>query len=265
MATLPNVPARSQEWSAEAKAMAAQGKVLSGSKLEQLVVRLQRHSGRAKEACWRFLIQYGIKGTVDHRRWTESEFDLVREELVKHSVEEVARQLKRSPNAIRNALRRHHLSVREIRCDLFSLESLACALHVRKQEIIFWIEQGWLPAAVSDKGKRRSYTITPEDLIHLYKQHQRDLLKRGMSNISLFEAYVQYCYSPKHTAGEQLLDVRRDKRERAAFAAANSDPITEEEEEGESDEDDRDMEVRCRMEMAETDAGAGDSDDEDEE
>jgi hypothetical protein len=44
-------------------------------------------------------------------------------------------------------------------------------------------------------------------------------LKRGIPNLSLFEAYLQYCYSPKHTVGEQLLDVRRDKRERAAFAA----------------------------------------------
>ena len=67
MATLPKLPERFQEWSAEAIAMAAQAKVLSGSKLEQLVVRLQRHSGRPKEACWRFIIQYGIKGikTID--------------------------------------------------------------------------------------------------------------------------------------------------------------------------------------------------------
>lgn len=48
--------------------MAAQAKVLSGDKLEQLVVRLQRHSGRSKETCWRFIIQYGIKRKVDHRR-----------------------------------------------------------------------------------------------------------------------------------------------------------------------------------------------------
>lgn len=213
-------------------AMAAQAKVLSGSKLEQLVVRLQRHSGRPKEACWRFLIQYGIKGVVDHRRWTDSEFDLVREELVRRTVEEVAQKLKRSPNAIRSVLRRNHLSVREIRCDLFSLESLASALHVRKAEVVFWIEQGWLPATITDRGKRRSYTITPDALIHLYKQHQFDLLKRGMSNLSLFEAYVQYCYSPKHTVGEQLLDVRRDKRERTAFAAATGDTAPGEEEEG---------------------------------
>src|ERR1700677_30460 len=111
MATLPNVPARSQEWSAEDKAMAAQGKVLSGSKLEQLVVRLQRHSGRPKEACWRFLIQYGIKWQQDHRRWTESEFEIVREELVKRSIEEVARRANRTHRAIRNMLKRTNPSL----------------------------------------------------------------------------------------------------------------------------------------------------------
>jgi hypothetical protein len=238
MATLPKMPpVRSQEWSAEAMAMAAQAKVLSGNKLEQLVVRLQRHSGRSKEACWRFLIQYGIKGAVDHRRWT---------------VEEVAQKVKRTPNAIRSALRRNHLSVREIRCDLFSLESLASALHVRKAEVVFWIEQGWLPATITDRGKRRSYAITPEALIHLYKQHQLDLLKRGMSNLSLFEAYVQYCYSPKHTVGEQLLDVRRDKRERAAYAVATGDTVAQEDEADGGDEDD--LQKQCRVEMAELDA-----------
>jgi len=183
--------------------MAAQARVLSGDKLEQLVVRLQRHSGRSKETCWRFVIQYGIKRKVDHRRWTESELDLLREELVKRSVEEVAKKLNRTPKAIRNILRRNQL---------------ASALHVRKTEIVSWIEQNWLEASVSTRGKKRTYIITPEALIHLYKNHQSDLLKRGIPNQSLFEAYLQYCYSPKHTVGEQLLDVRRDKRERAAFA-----------------------------------------------
>ena len=267
MATLPKVPVRSREWSAEAMAMAAQAKVLSGNKLEQLAVRLQRHSGRPKEACWRFLIQYGIKGTVDHRRWTDAEFDTVREELVRRSIEEVAQKIKRTPNAIRSVLRRNHLSVREIRCDLFSLESLAAVLHVRKAEIVFWIEQGWLPAAVTDRGKRRSYTITPEALIHLYKKHQFDLLKRGMSNLSLFEAYVQYCHSPKHTAGEQLLDVRRDKRERAAFARVTGDQLADDDEEGDGDddEDDRDLEAQCRVEMEELDTATGDRGDDQEE
>ena len=205
-------------WSKEAFAMAAQAKVLSGSKLEQLVVRLQRHSGRTKEACWRFIIQHGLKGKVDHRRWTEAELETVREELIKRSVEEVAKKLNRTPKAIRNILRRNNLSVREIRCDLFSVDSLATALHVRKTEVLYWIEQNWLEASVESRGKRRAYIITPDAFTKLYKNHQRDLLKRGLRNQSLFEAYVQYCFSPKHTIGEQLLDVRRDKREREAYA-----------------------------------------------
>jgi hypothetical protein len=231
-------------------AMAAQAKVLSGNKLEQLVVRLQRHSGRPKEACWRLIIQHGIKGRKDHRRWTESELEIVREELVKGSIEEVAKKIDRTLKAIRNMLRRNRLSLREIRCDLFSVESLASALRVRKAEVVFWIEQNWLQASVADQGKRRFYTITPEALKDLYRHHHADLIKRGIRNQSLFEAYVEYCFAPKHTIGEQLLVVRRDKRERAAFAA-KGDHATEDEEEEDGDGDDRDTDGRYRIEMAE--------------
>jgi hypothetical protein len=259
MATLPKLPERSPEWSAEAIAMAAQAKVLSGSKLEQLVVRLQRHSGRPKEACWRFIIQYGIKGQQDHRRWTETEFEIVREELVKRSIEEVARKVNRTPKAIRNMLKRNNLSLREIRCDLFSVESLANALRVRKAEVVLWIEQGWLQASISCRGKRRSYTITPEALMSLYKQHHGDVLKRGIPNQALFEAYVQYCFAPKHTVGEQLLDVRRDKRERAAYAAAVGDEMSGDQEEEEGDEDDQDDDQRYGVAMAESGDPAGEA------
>ena len=68
--------------------------------------------------------------------------------------------------------------------------------------------------------KEAFYIITPEALKGLYKHHHADLMKRGIRNQSLFEAYVEYCFAPKHTVGEQLLDVRRDKRERNAFAVA---------------------------------------------
>jgi hypothetical protein len=231
--------------------MAELAKVLSGNKLEQLVVRLQRHSGRTKDACWRFIIQYGIKGKVDHRRWTEPEIEVVREELVKRSVEDVAKKLNRTPKAIRNMLRRNHLSVREIRCDLFSVESLASVLHVRKSEIVFWIEQKWLDASIGNRGKRHFYVIAPEALQQLYKHHQTDLLRRGISNLSLFEAYLQYCYSPKHTVREQLLDVRRDKRERAAFAATNEERSSRPKDE--EDDEDVDDEEHCYFNMEEAD------------
>jgi hypothetical protein len=126
-----------------------------------------------------------------------------------------------------------------------------------KAEVVFWIEQGWLQASIACRGKRRSYTITPEALMSLYKQHHGDVLKRGIPNQALFEAYVQYCFSPKHTVGEQLLDVRRDKRERAAYAAAVGDETSGNEEEEEGDEDDQDDDQRYGVAMAESRAPAG--------
>jgi len=237
MANFPQSSERSQGWSAEALALAAQAKVLSGSKLEQLVVRLQRHTGRSREACWRFVIQHGLKARVDHRRWTDEDIDWVREELVKRSVEEIAKKLKRTPKSVRAMLHRNSLHVREIRCDLFSVESLAAALHIGKTEVHFWIKQGWLEATVTTEGRRPSYSITAEALANVYKHHLADLLKRGLRNQALFEAYLQYLHAPKHTIGEQLLDVRRDKRERAAFAASQTNEIPNEDENDEGDED----------------------------
>src|ERR1700721_549674 len=159
MATLSKLAERSREWSPDALAMAAQARVLSGNKLEQLVVRLQRQTDRSREECWRFIIRYGIKGRPDYRRWTEAEVEIVREELVKRSIEDIAKRINRTPKAIRNMLRRNRLSLRQIRCDLFSLESLASALHVRKAEVVFWIEKNWLRAFVPVRGTE-SFTLT---------------------------------------------------------------------------------------------------------
>jgi hypothetical protein len=231
MATARPLLGFAHKWNPEAIVLAEQARVLSGNKLAQLVRRLQRQTGRTQEECWRFVIKYGIKAEVDHRRWHQEELDEARELLTKHSVEEVAKRLNRSAKALRNALHRRRLSVREIRCDCFSLESLAQILHVRRSEILRWIEQGWLQATITKQGNRASYRITPEALSGLYKHHLQDLLKRHIPNQSLFEAYVQYCFSPKHTTGEQLLEVRRDKREREAFAALhNGEAFTQENE-----------------------------------
>ena len=207
------------KWGSEALALAEQAKVLSGPKLAQLVSRLQRQTGCTQEECWRFVIKYGLKAGVDHRRWHAEELDEARELLTKYSVEEVAKRLNRSPKALRNALQRRQFSVREIRCDCFSLAAVAQMLHVRRREVSCWIEQGWLQATITKRGNRSEYRVSPEAVASLYKHHLHELLKRRIPNHTLFEAYVQYCFSPKHTTGEQLLEVRRDKREREAFAA----------------------------------------------
>ena len=241
--------ASSSRWDAEAHALVARAGVLSGNKLEQLVVRIQRHTGRPKQECWRFVIQHGLKTSVDHRRWTDAEIERVREELVKLPIEEVARRLNRTPRAIRSMLMRNHLRLREIRCDRFSIQSLAHALRVRTEEIYFWIEQNWLQATISIKGNRKSYIITPEALAVLYKNHLPKILARGGRNQALFEAYLQYCFSPKHTVGEQLLDVRRDKRERAAYAVLNGS--SQDNEEDDDDEDDEEYRFDLEADIGE--------------
>ena len=127
--------------------------------LPSIVRRLQRQTGRTQEECWRFVIKYGIKAEVDHRRWREEELDEARELLTKYSVEEVAKRLKRSAKALRNALQRRQLRVREIRCDCFSLESLAQVLHVRRSEIVCWIERGWLQATIPSRALPRDNDV----------------------------------------------------------------------------------------------------------
>ena len=237
MATTRPLPGLPPRWGSEAFALAEQARVLSGPKLAQLVRRLQRQTGRSDQECWRFVIKYGIKAETDNRRWHPDEVDEARELLTKYSVEEVAKRLNRSPRAVWNALHRRQLSVREIRCDCFSVQALAQAVHVRPKEVIQWIDQGWLQATVTNQGTRKSYRITPEALAAFYKHHLQDLLKRRIPNHTLFEAYLQYCFSPKHTAGEQLLEVRRDKREREAFAALqNGEGSTQQDEEDDDDD-----------------------------
>jgi len=80
---------------------------------------------------------------------------------------------------------------------------------------------------------------------------------RGMRNLALFEAYVEYCFAPKHTIGDQLLDVRRDKKERTAFAAAEG-KVPDEKDEG--DEDSANVDERYHVEIAKPgrDADRGD-------
>ena len=126
-----------------------------------------------------------------------------------------------------------------------------------KAEVVFWIEQNWFQASVADQGKRRFYIITPEALKDLYRHHHGDLMKRGIRNQSLSEAYVEYCFAPKHTVGEQLLEVRREKRERAAFAAAIGNGAGGTEEEDESNDADCETDAQFRLEFVEVDGTSG--------
>jgi len=66
--------------------------------------------------------------------------------------------------------------------------------------------------------------------LSLLAPSQRSAHAETIPNVALFEAFYNYCFVPKHTIGSQLLTVRRDKRERAAYEASQM-------EDGEFDDD----------------------------
>jgi len=50
----------------------------------------------------------------------------------------------------------------------------------------------------------------------------QDLQKRNVRSSTILAVFNQFCYVPKHTVGEQLLQVREAKREQAAYESATS-------------------------------------------
>ena len=145
------------------------------------------------------------------RSWTEEEIDQVRELLVANPVEVVARKVGRSTSSVKHLCSRQGIRIKELRCDLFSINSLAAAMHVRKAEIVFWIEQGWLEAVRKDQGRRTCYKISPEALQRCLREHLAELQKRNIRSSTILAVFNQFCYVPKHTVGEQLLQVREAK------------------------------------------------------
>jgi hypothetical protein len=52
------------------------------------------------------------------------------------------------------------------------------------------------------------------------REHLQDLQKRTIRSSTILAVFNQFCYVPKHTVGEQLLQVREAKREQAAYESA---------------------------------------------
>jgi hypothetical protein len=44
-------------------------------------------------------------------------------------------------------------------------------MHVRKSEIVFWIDQGWLKSAQEGQAGTVSYMISPEGLQRCLREH----------------------------------------------------------------------------------------------
>jgi hypothetical protein len=208
-----------QSWSSEACALAQQARSLNFLKIEPLIQKLQQISGRSRRDCV-ILIHRCVQQKPLRRSWTEEEIDQVRELLVANPIEVVARKIGRSTSSVKHICSRQGIRIKEIRCDLFSINSLAAAMHVRKAEIVFWIDQGWLEVTKEGQGRTVAYLISPEALQRCLREHLQDLQKRNIRSSTILAVFNQFCYVPKHTVGEQLLQVREAKREQAAYDSA---------------------------------------------
>jgi hypothetical protein len=166
------------------------------------------------------LIHRCVQQKPVRRSWTEEEIDQVRELLVANPIVVVARKVGRSTSSVKHLCSRQGIRIKKLRCDLFSINSLAAAMHVRKAEIVFWIDQGWLDATKEGQGRTVAYLISPEALQRCLREHLQDLQKRNIRSSTILAVFNQFCYVPKHTVGEQLLQVREAKREQAAYESA---------------------------------------------
>jgi hypothetical protein len=204
------------QWPPSAYEIAREARAANALKLETLIRKLQRKTGRRRRDCALFLLRQ-IAATPRPQVWTEEEIDKVRDLALTLTTEAIATKIGRSAEAIRCMCKRKKIRLREVRCDFFSINSLATEMHVRTDEVKFWITQGWLEATRLEESKAVSYRITPEALQKCLRVHGDQLQKRNVRSADLIRVFREYCYVPKHTEGEQLLKVREAKREQAAF------------------------------------------------
>ena len=89
-----------------------------------------------------------------------------------------------------------------------------------RQKFATGSNKGGLEAVRKDQGRSTCYNISPEALQRCLREHLAELQKRNIRSSTILAVFHQFCYVPKHTTGEQLLQVREAKREQAAYDSA---------------------------------------------
>jgi hypothetical protein len=114
-----------------------------------------RISGTVRKVNCVILIHRCVQQKPLRHAWTEEEIDEVREFLVVNPIEVVARKVGRSTSSVKHLCSRRGIRVKELRCDLFSINSLAAAMHVRKAEIVFLDRSGLARSHEGRAGENR--------------------------------------------------------------------------------------------------------------
>ncbi len=181
-----------------------------------LLIQLTEISGNPRDACLRFVRQFGIARKRSYREWTKREQQRLLDLITALPVEEAARILNRPPGSVRSMLHRLGIGGRTGR-EWFTKYSLSRALHTRPDEIQKWIALGWLRSRALTTDGVQAHVIYPDDFCEFVKQHGRSVVGRRLTYDTLW--FVQnYVFPPSHA---ELLSVRGTYNKQSAKAEIN--------------------------------------------
>jgi len=211
-------------WSKEARALVRDYKARGGSILghnepdwRMLITTLTELSGNPRDACLRFVRQFGIARKRNYREWTKREQQRLLDLIPALPVEETARILNRPSGSVRSMLHRLGIGGRTGR-EWFTKYSLSRALHTRPDEIQKWIALGWLRSRALTTAGVQAHVIYPDDFCEFVKQHGRSVVGRRLTYDRLW--FVQnYVFPPSHA---ELLSVRGTYKRQDASDATDA-------------------------------------------
>jgi hypothetical protein len=195
-------------WSKEARGLVRDYKARIGSSMDNgadwrmLITTLTEISGNPRDACLRFVHQFGIARKRSYREWTKREQQRLLDLITALPVEEAARILSRPPGSVRSMLHRLGIGGRTGR-EWFTKYSLSRALHTRPDEIQKWIALGWLRSRAVTTAGVQAHVIYADDFCEFVKQHGRSVVGRLTYDRLWF--VQNYVFPPSHA---ELLSVR---------------------------------------------------------